>query len=64
MKTEPKLLHCSRCGDEILPSEQSSPNDTICALCEHIQLEAKQIYNDKKNNLPTLPVNNLYKLNR
>ncbi|MGR9046048.1 MAG: hypothetical protein ACU83N_12170 [Gammaproteobacteria bacterium] len=56
MKTENTILYCSHCGDEILPSEQSSPKDSLCALCEHMALEAKEIYGRKKKQ-QLLPVN-------
>lgn len=35
---------CERCGDEILPSEQSHPEDTICPWCRHMMMEAVEIY--------------------
>ena len=65
MTTEPKLLYCVRCGDEILPSEQSNSSDTICicAFCEHMMLEAEEIYR-VKNKPPTPPKNNRYKISR
>ena len=62
MKIDHKRL-CSRCGEEILPSELTNLEQPICALCEHIQLEAKAIFNGK-NNPPPPFIDNLYKFNR
>ncbi|HBA64867.1 MAG TPA: hypothetical protein DCZ48_01570 [Methylococcaceae bacterium] len=48
MKFLPRPIICERCGDEILPSEQSRPDDCICPWCRHMIMEAGEIHQKNK----------------
>lgn len=48
MKKVKKHLYCSRCGCEISVEERRSSTDTSCGLCSNMQMEAKQIWLNKR----------------
>lgn len=60
MKKVRKIVYCSRCGDEISAEELALAPGTTCALCSHMQYEAREIRQQKRKRvaavLPLHPV--------
>jgi len=48
MKKISKQVYCSRCGDEIPQEERALLKGSMCALCDHMQFEAQQIWHDRR----------------
>ena len=47
MKNIDHEIKCSCCGDMVLPSDLSETDSKLCVWCEHMQLEAEEIYYQK-----------------
>lgn len=45
MKTLRATVYCSRCGDQLSANENQQTCGTVCAFCEAIYAEAKEIHN-------------------
>ncbi|MCK9606969.1 MAG: hypothetical protein M0R33_11050 [Methylomonas sp.] len=56
MKKVRKIVYCSRCGDEISAEELALLSGTTCALCSHMQQEARQIHQEKRKSAIRLPL--------
>lgn len=48
MKKVKKHFYCSRCGCGISAEERHCSADTVCGLCSNMQMEAKQIWLNKR----------------
>jgi hypothetical protein len=48
MKTKEKRIYCSRCDYEIPVDEQRQLTGSTCALCNNMELEAHQIWQNKR----------------
>ncbi|MCQ8129486.1 hypothetical protein [Methylomonas rivi] len=55
MKKVRNIVYCSRCGDEIPAEELALLTGNTCALCSHMQQEARQIRQAKPKHPATLP---------
>jgi RNA polymerase-binding transcription factor DksA len=53
MKKVRKIVYCSRCGDEISAEELALVPGTTCALCSHMQYEAREIRQSKHKAVPS-----------
>lgn len=61
MKKAFKPILCARCGEEILPSELTAADERVCALCQHIMIEANAINRENKPS-PSSAGKNIYRL--
>lgn len=60
MKKVRKIIYCSRCGDEISAEELALVPGTTCALCSHMQYEAREIRQSKRKAVPSaLPLHTI-----
>jgi len=60
MKKVLKQVCCSRCGEFIPPEELALLQGSLCAICDHMRLEAEQIWHDRHNGKKKLKPNTLY----
>jgi len=51
MKTVPKSLCCSRCGDLIPAGDLVYSLDRLCAVCSNMRLDAQQIIQSQRQRI-------------
>ena len=48
MKRVHNAVYCSHCGDEIPEDELQYSSGSMCALCAHMRLEARQVITERR----------------
>jgi len=56
-------VYCSRCGDKIPQDERALLQGSLCALCDHMQFEAQQIWHERRKKSNGASIISLSKLN-
>lgn len=63
MKKISKQVYCSRCGGEIPQEERALLQGSLCALCDHMQFEAQQIWHERRKKSKGANIISLARLN-